>query len=185
MLVVSRSIHIDAPVARVFALIADPAARARLDPGVTPLRVEIEGDEALRQGSVVHFRLQIGGRIADYRAEVREFVPNRRIVSLAQAGVPFEVRLETEAENGGTRLTQTESFEPHAQMLESAVPDKGLGALLGPLRPILLLLYPDYAARLRQEQEERLAQQLGERMARWLEAIKRHLEAREGTDVAH
>ena len=43
-MLVSRNIHIAAPVERVFALMCDPAARTRLNPQATPLRVEIEND---------------------------------------------------------------------------------------------------------------------------------------------
>jgi uncharacterized protein YndB with AHSA1/START domain len=178
MVVVSRSIHIDAPVERVFALAADPLARARLNPGARPIRVEVEGNGPLRAGSRVHFRLQVGDHIADYHAEVREFVPNRRIVSLAHANVPFEVCLETESHDGGTLLTQTESFEATEEMLEAELPEQGLRALLPLLRPILVLLYPDYVAKLRREEEELLAQRLGEKLERWLAAIRNALETR-------
>jgi uncharacterized protein YndB with AHSA1/START domain len=178
MVVVSRSIHIDAPVERVFALAADPLARSRLNPGVTPIRVEVEGDAPLRAGSRVHFRLQVGDRIADYHAEVREFVPNRRIVSVAHAHVPFEVCLETEPHEGGTLFTQTESFEATEEMLEAEMPEKGLRALLPLLRPILVLLYPDYLARLRREEEELVARRLGEKLERWLTAMRDALETR-------
>lgn len=182
MVVVSRSIHINAPVERVFALAADPLARSRLNPDATPIRVEVEGGGPLRAGSRVHFRLQIGDHIADYHAEVREFIPNRRIVSVAQAHISFEVSLKTEPHEGGTLLTQTESFEPSEEMLQNELPQQGLGALLPVLRPVLLLLYPDYAGRMRREEEARLAQRLGERLERWLAAIRDALEARARPD---
>jgi len=101
-MLVSRNIHIAAPVERVFALMCDPVARARLNPQVTPLRVEIENDTCLHEGSVCHFRIQLGQRIVDYRTRVREFVPQRRIVSVSDTAVPFEVIIETAAENDGT-----------------------------------------------------------------------------------
>jgi uncharacterized protein YndB with AHSA1/START domain len=177
VVVVSRSIYIDAPVQRVFALVADPLARSRLNPAATPIRVEVEGDGPLRAGSRVHFRLKVGEQIADYHAEVRELIANRRIVTLAQAHVPFEVVLETEPHDRGTLLTQTESFEPTEEMLEAEWPQPGLRALLPVLRPVLVLLSPDYAARLRCEQEALLAQRLGERLERWLAAIRDALES--------
>jgi uncharacterized protein YndB with AHSA1/START domain len=183
MIAVSRSVFIEAPVERVFALIADPLARARLNPDVTPIDVRIEGGAPLTTGSRVHFRLQIGERVVDYQAEVREFLRNRRIVSMAQATVPFEVRLETEALDRGTRLTQTESFEASEELLEAQTPDGGPPPRLPWLGSILLLFYPEQAARLRQEREERLAERLGANMDRWLTAIKRDLERGAGTDA--
>ena len=53
MVVVSRSIQIQAPVARVFALMADPAAKAALHPLVQPIRVEIEDHGPLRPAASV------------------------------------------------------------------------------------------------------------------------------------
>ena len=52
-----------APVERVFALMANPAMRARLNPDETPLTVEIENGAPLRRGSICHYRLQHGRRI--------------------------------------------------------------------------------------------------------------------------
>lgn len=178
MVVVSRSIHIDAPVERVFALVADPLARSRLNPGAVPIRVEVEGNGTLRVGSRVHFRLQVEDHIADYHAEVLEFVPSERIVSLAHAHVPFEVCLETEPHDGGTLLTQTESFEPTDEMLQAELPKQGLRALPPMLRPILALLYPDFMEKLRREEEELLARRLGGKLQLWLDAIRNALETR-------
>jgi hypothetical protein len=63
-------------------------------------------------------------------------------------------------------------------MLEVELPEQGLRALLPLLRPILVLLYPDYVAKLRREEEELLAQRLGEKLEHWLAAIRNALETR-------
>ncbi len=176
MVVVSRSIHIDAPVERVFALMADPAMRARLNPDETPLAVEIENGAPLRRGSICHYRLQHGRRILDYRMRVHEFVPNRRILSTSDSAVPFEVRLETASEGGGTRLTQTESFEPSDAMLREALPDKTSSNIVGLVQRFFLLIDPETVLTLRRRQEEQLAKILEDRMDDWLVAIKDYLE---------
>jgi uncharacterized protein YndB with AHSA1/START domain len=177
MVVVSRSIHVEAPVERVFALMSDPAARARLNPNVQPIRVEIETDASLRLGSVVHFRLQVGERIADYRIRVTEFVPGRRIVSVSDSAVSFEVCIETEPENGGTLLTQTERFEANEEMLDQAVADRATQRVLGFIYRLYLAFDTDAALRLKQREEEMLSARLGQKLERWLAAIKRRLEA--------
>ncbi len=176
MIVVSRDIHINAPVERVFALMADPAVKARLNPHDTPLRVEIEGDGHPRLGSVCHFRLQSGGRIVDYRTRVHEFEPNRLIVSVSDSAVPFEIRVETIAETGGTRLIQTECFEPTEEMLCRTLPETPANAVMEKIYRLLPFLDPEYAARVRRGREEMLVQKLGENLERWLVAIKQHLE---------
>ena len=176
MVIVSRSIHIDAPVERVFALMADPVERARLNPGQTPLVVEIENGAPLHLGSVCHYRVQHGRRILDYRMRVHEFMPNQCIRSTSDSAVPFEVRIETAPEGGGTRLTQTESFEPSDAMLRDALPDEASSDIVGLAQRFFVLIDPEAALTLRQRQEERLTGILEERMDDWLAAIKRYLE---------
>lgn len=176
MVVVSRSIHIDAPVERVFALMADPAMRARLNPGETPLAVEIETGAPLREGSICHYRLQHGPRILDYRMRVHEFMPNRSIRSVSDSAVPFEVRIETVPEGAGTRLTQTESFEPSDAMLREALPDEASSNTVRLAQRFFLWIDPEAALALRRRQEEQLTQILEPRMDEWLVAIKRYLE---------
>ena len=179
MVVVSRQVHIKAPVPRVFALIADPLARARLNPEVSPIDVRVEGDGPMAVGSRIHFQLKSGDRMMDYRAEVREFVPERRIVTVAQTKIPFEVRLETSAENGGTRLTQTESFEPSEDMLQAELTPV---SRLAWLRYALALFGGDPLEQQRAEQEQLLAKRLGEKLESWLAAIKRELERGDNTN---
>jgi uncharacterized protein YndB with AHSA1/START domain len=172
MVVVSCSIHVDAPVEHVFALVADPALRANLNPGETPLTVAIETGAPLRKGSVCHYRLQHGHRILDYRMRVHELEPNRRIVSTSDSAVPFQVRIETAPEGEGTRLTQTESFEPSDAMLREALPDKASSFA----QRFFVWIDPEAALALRRRQEEQLTKILEARMDEWLAAIKGYLE---------
>lgn len=176
MVVVSRHIHINAPVDRVFSLMANPAARAALNPFVTPLRAETEDHQPLHLGSVCHFRLQTGNRIVDYRTRVREFEPDRRIVSVSDSAVPFEIRVETDPEGSGTRLTQVESFEPSQEMLRELGKSERGRWLMQMLAPLIAFIDTDYALRVRRRQEELLEQQLATNLERWLEAIRIHLE---------
>ena len=176
MVVVTRSIHIDAPIERVFSLMTNPADRAALNPRQQTLSAEIETDGPLRVGSVCHFRMQSGQRILDYRTRVEEFVPNRRIVSVSDSTVPFRIEVATEPQADGTRLTQTESFEPSDAMLREALPDEMLGGLVRTVQRLFMFLDPEGALRLHQRQEERLARLLEGHMEEWLTAIKHHLE---------
>lgn len=177
MITVSRNIFIEAPVERVFALMADPAARSALSPHAKPIQVEIEGGESLHVGSVCHFRLQLDNRIVDYHTRVHEFSPNRLIVSVSDTAVPFQIRLETRPEGDGTRLIQTEQFEPTDEILRQALPPTLANLMLEKIYWLLPFLDPDYAARVRSEREETLANQLEGNLEQWLAAIKRHLES--------
>ena len=178
MVVVSRHIHIDTPVDRVFALMANPAARAALNPFITPIRIETEDHQPLHVGSICHFRLQTGSHVVDYRTRVHEFEPNRRIVSVSDSAVPFEIRVETNPEGNGTRLTHVESFEPSQEMLRELGNSERGRWLMQVLAPLIAFIDTDYALRVHRRQEELLEQQLAANLERWLEAIRAHLEQR-------
>lgn len=176
MVVVSRSIHVEAPVERVFALMADPAERTRLNPLVSAPFAEIEGGGPLAVGASCHFRFRVRGQSVEYRAQVREYEPPRRIVSLADAAVPFEVCIETAPEGDGTRLTQTERFEPTDAMLDEAIPNDTDSTVIKLAQRLYLFFDTDKALELRERQEQLLAQRLEANMEKWLTVIKRHLE---------
>ncbi len=177
MVIVSRSIFIKAPVERVFALMADPAARSALAPHAQPLEAEIEGDKSLRLGSVCHYRLKMGNRIADYRTRVCEFSPNRLISTISDTPVPFQIRVETRPEGRGTRLSQTERFDPTEDMLSEALPRTVTNIVMEKIYWLLPFLDLDYATRTRRDREDRLERQLGEKLERWLMTIRQHLES--------
>jgi uncharacterized protein YndB with AHSA1/START domain len=176
MVVVSRSIHIKAPLERVFALLCDPAARSRLNPLANPIRAEVESHGPLGRGTVCHFRLQIGNRIVDYRTRITEFEPNWRIVSVSDSAIPFETRLEVYRENGGTRLTHTERFEPTDEMLAQVEPNGTLKRAVSLAYRLTRFLGAEEADRLRVRQEEMLGRRLEGNLEHWLTAIKQHLE---------
>lgn len=175
LMLVSRSVHINAPVERVFALMCDPARRAGLNPAVTPLRVEIEGDGPLATGTICHFRLQTDSGIVDYHSRVREIVPYRKIVWSTDTAIPIEITLEVDAEDTGSRFTHSERFEPSAAMLETATPTSG-GRFLQWLDGLLPFLDSDAAERLHAQREQRLEEKLGRGLERWLTAIRLELE---------
>ncbi len=179
MVIVSRSIHIDAPVERVFALIADPAARASLNPDATAIRAEIEGSSHMHAGAVCHYRMRIDDRIVDYRTHVSEFELNRLITAVSDSTVPFEVRIETVSEDSGTRLTQTESFEPTDALLRQALPETLNNSATRFVHRLMMFLDVDAALRLRQRQEDALGRMLERKMDRWLLAIKESIEGEE------
>ena len=175
-MIISRSIHIDVPVEQVFGLVTDFAARARLNPAVTPMVVEIEDGGPLRAGTVCHFRLQAGQRIIDYRARITEFVVNRRVVSVSDTPVPFEVVLETEPEDGGTRFTHSERLEPTEAMLMEAAPRDATWRFTAWLDGFMPFLDLDAAKRLHAQREALLQKRLEGNLDGWLAAIRHHLE---------
>lgn len=184
MIVVSQTVYVEAPVERVFALMADPAERSRLNPTATPLVAEVEGGESLRVGSVCHYRLQTGGQIVDYRTRVREFEPPHRIVSVSETAVPFEVKVELARAATGTLLTQTETFEPSEAMLRDALPDRNQNGVVQLAYRLYLWLDTDAALGMRDRQLQLLKERLEANMRRWLEAIKGHFEAKVRTSAS-
>ncbi len=182
-MVVFQSIHIAAPVEQVFALLCDPARRAALNPDVTPLQVETDDRQPLHTGSTCRFRLQIGGRIVEYRLHFRAVIPPARIEAVSDTAIIFETIMETKAEAGGTRLTQTEIFEPSDDMLIEAAPpfpaSRRFSRLIARLLPFL---DSDSAEDQRARQEAVLKEMLEKKLGIWLVAIRQEMEHSAGTD---
>jgi len=176
-MLVSHSIHIAAPVEQVFALLCDPARRAALNPAVTPLLVETNDRQPLHTGSICHFRLLIGERVTEYRLHIREVIPSARIVAVSDTAISFETTMETVAENGGTRLTQSEVFEPTDEMLIEAAPSVPASRRFSRLlERVLPFLDSGNAADLRAQQEAVLKESLERKLGLWLEAIRQEME---------
>lgn len=184
MIVVSQTVYVEAPVERVFALMADPAARSRLNPNAEALIAEVEGGGPLAAGSVCHYRLRTAAGIVDYRTRVREFEPPRRIAAVSETEVPFEVKVELAPAATGTFLTQTETFEPSEAMLRDALADRQSNGIVQLAYRLYLWLDTDAALELRQRQEQLLKERLEENMRRWLECIKAHFEQKLTTSAS-
>jgi hypothetical protein len=175
----TRSIHIDAPVEQVFRLMADPFRRAALNPEVEPIQAEVEGGGPLRKGSVCHYRLQTSNRIIDYRMRVIAFESNHLIESQSNSEVPFQVRIETTPDEDGSRLSQSEQFEPTEELLDEVDPQSAFTRLV---YGFYLLFDVDAAMRLRERREALLEDQLGRRLEAWLGSVRAYFD-RDGHQV--
>jgi hypothetical protein len=175
----AAAVEIGAPAAAVFALVSDPAAKAKLNPFTQVIRMEREDPGPLREGSVIFFRLQKGRRIFEYRTRCVRLEPNRLLETQAELPTLFRVRLEMEPVPGGTRLTQREECEITAGMLEGLpVPRRAEHAwqaikILSVLAPSLAR--ETYAVILR-ERADALRVVMERELRGWLQAIKQHLE---------
>ena len=177
MITVRSSVNIDAPLDKVFDLMADPAAKAQLNPLVEPIDVGVVGEEKLKLGSICHYRLRYGNAYLDYHGRVTAFEPNHLIESVTDSEAAIQITVETVAENNGTRLTQTERFEPSDQMLEVALPSSMKERILSLSYKIFLWTDVDSAVRLRRQREEQLTLMLTRNLDNWMAAIKQKLES--------
>lgn len=100
---VSSSTVVEAPPARVFAILADPRQHQRID-GSGTLRGSVEGPERLTEGARFGMRMKHG---APYQTQntVVEFEQDRLIAWKHFA--PHRWRYELEPVAGGTRVTET------------------------------------------------------------------------------
>lgn len=176
MIKITRCVHIDAPLERVFDLMTDPAARAGLDPHVESIRAETEDGRRLHLGSRCHYRLQLADRIVDYNAEVTAFEEGRLIASDTDSEPPLHVTVETLPEEGGTLLRQTECFEASDALLDHAARGGFRANFLRFAYRVALLMDVDLAAAYRAQRERLLSERLNERLERLLGNVKRYLE---------
>jgi hypothetical protein len=178
---VAAAVEIAAPVERVFGLVSDPAAKARLNPFVQVIRIERENPGPLREGSVTFFRLQKGTRIFEYRSRCVGLKPDRLLESQAELPTLFRVRVGVEPIPGGSRLTQREECEVTLAMLDH-LPVSRRAERAWRAFKLLSVVAPSLAretfAVILQERAQALRLVMERELRGWLQAIKHHLESR-------
>jgi len=178
----SASLEVRAPAAEVFAVMSDLRRKALLNPNIHVIRVELEGGEPVREGSVFHHRFQKGRRILEYRSQCVRCEPPRLFETRGLAGSFFEVRVSVEPLHEGCRLTQEEAVEVTPEALDAIDPAPAEGQTFRDAMK-LLMLFPSarpLGAELRAHQRERVARRLARELESWLMAIRHHLEAGPG-----
>ena len=174
----SASVEVRAGADEVFALVSDLRRKARLNPNIQVIRVEMEGEGPVREGSVFYHRFQKGTRIIGYRSRCVRFVPPRLFESRGETDPPFEVKVTVEPTPEGCRLTQEETLEVSPELLDVLEPVSGGGGTFSDAVG-MLALFPGFrslGADLRRRQRERVARRLTAELETWLEAIKAGLE---------
>jgi hypothetical protein len=163
----------------VFALVSDLRRKARLNPNIEVIRVDLEGDEPVREGSVFRHRFLKEGRIIEYRSRCLRCVPPRLFESRSETDPPFQVRVTVEPTADGCRLTQEEALEVPPEVLD--VLDAGHSPGQTFLEVVRLLpIFPgagSLVAELRAFQRTRVVRRLTGELGAWLETIRTHAEA--------
>jgi len=173
----SASVEVRAAATRVFELVSDLRCKARLNPNIRVIRVELEGGGAVREGAVFSHRFQKGGRIVEYRSRCVRYAPPRLFESRGETEPPFEVRVTVEPTSSGCRLTQEETLEVTPEVMEAVEPSPGARSFRDAVG--LLALLPNLRAlglEVQRLQRERVLRRLTEELRVWLEAIKVHME---------
>ena len=179
LLTFSASVEIHAGAAEAFTLVSDLRRKARLNPSIRVIRIDLEGEEPVREGSVFRHRFEKAGRIIEYRSRCVRCLPPRLVESRGETDPPFEVRVTIEPLAGGCRLTQEETLEVDPEKLEALGAAQSSGSAfwdfvrLLPISPGLRAL----GSELRAFERERLMVGLRGELEVWLDAIRAHLEA--------
>jgi hypothetical protein len=97
----SASVQVRRAAADAFALVSDLRRKARLNPNIEVIRVELEGEEPVREGLMFADRFRKGLRIVEDRSRCVRFEPPRRFVSRGKTDPPFEVRVTVEPTAAG------------------------------------------------------------------------------------
>ena len=178
-LIFSATVEIQAKPVEVFALVSDLRRKAQLNPNIQVIRVELEGEEPVREGSVFYHRFQRGMRILEYRSRCVRLVPPRLFESRSETDPPFEVKVTVDPTARGCRLTQYEEAEVTSSLLDAFEPAP---TKLRSFRDMMTLfaLFPSarpLGSEIRAFQRERVIKKLTSELQVWLDAIRAHLEA--------
>ena len=179
-LIFSANVEIRANPEEVFTVVSDLRCKARLNPHIDVIRVELESEEPVQEGSVFYHRFYRGTRIMEYRSRCVRLVPPWLFESRSETDPPFDVRVTVDRIPTGCRLTQQEEVEVTSELLNAfeSTPTK-----LRSFRDIMLLfaLFPSMrslGSEIGAFQRERVIRKLAGELQSWLDAIRAHLEAR-------
>jgi len=184
-LTVSASVHVRAEPGAVFAVISDLRRKAPLNPYIEVIRVELEGGEPIRPGSVFYHRLRRESRIFEYRSRCLRCEPPRLFESRGETDPSFEVTVTVEPDAAGCRVTQEERLETPAELLDALDPPPTAAPRF---REVMrwLALFPagrPLVSEVRVLQRERVARRLTRELETWLEAIRAHVEGGHSTEL--
>ena len=177
-LIFFATVEIRAEPAAVFAVVSDLRRKARLNPNIQVIRVELEGEEPVREGSVFYHRFHRGTRIMEYRSRCVRLVTPWLVESRSETDPAFDVRVTVDPTPAGCRLTQEEEIEVTPELLDAfeAAPTTAsrfrdivnLFALFPGVRPL--------GAEMRAFQRERVARKLASELQSWLDGIRTQVE---------
>ena len=177
-LIFSAAVEIRAAPAQVFAVVSDLRRKAPLNPNIQVIRVELEGEEPVREGSVFYHRFHRGARIMEYRSRCVRLVAPWLVENRSETDPPFIVRVTVEPIPTGCRLTQQEEAEVTPELLDAIEPPTSevrtfqdivnLFALFPSARPL--------GVEIRALQCERVTKKLAGELQLWLDSIRAHLE---------
>jgi len=178
-LIFSATVEIQVQPMEVFALVSDLRRKAKLNPNIQVIRVELEGGEPVREGSVFYHRFHKGTRIMEYRSRCVRLVPPWLFESRSETDPPFEVRVTVDRTAAGCRLIQQEEIEVTPELLDAFEP---VPTKLPSFRDIMTLfaLFPSVrplGSEIRAFQRDRVIRKLTGELQAWLDAIRAHLEA--------
>ena len=177
-LIFSAAVEIRAAPAQVFAVVSDLRRKAPLNPNIQVIRVELEGEEPVREGSVFYHRFHRGARIMEYKSRCVRLVAPWLVESRSETDPAFVVRVVVEPISTGCRLTQQEEVEVTPELLDAfEAPTTEVRALRDIVN--LFALFPSarsLGVEIRALQYERIARRLAGELQSWLDGIRVHLE---------
>ena len=121
MVKITRSIHINAPVEKVFAYMHDPRNMPEFWPSMVEVKDVKETPEGV--GATFSWAYKMAGMRFEGSSETTEYIPNRRTVTRSTKGIQSTFVWTYDAEAGGTKVTSEAEY---------AVPIPLLGKLAEP-----------------------------------------------------
>ena len=111
---VEKSIHIEAPVAKVFGYIDVPTNLLEIWPSLVDIR---DVERLPSGGSKFEWTYKMAGVRFDGRSEAVEYVANQRVVTESEGGVSSTITWIFEPEGGGTKVTNVAEYSVHLPVL--------------------------------------------------------------------
>jgi uncharacterized membrane protein len=103
---VEKSVHIDAPVERVFAYLRDPMSNLEWLPGI----MEVTNVSGEGVGARFRWVYKMAGIALEGESTALEFVPNEQFVTESKSGIISTWNWDFAPDNGGTKIELTVDY---------------------------------------------------------------------------
>ncbi|WP_455219680.1 SRPBCC family protein [Kaarinaea lacus] len=174
MIHVKSAVNIQASPEDVFSLISDVRRCGELNPRIEVINISSEPAGQLSEGTVIHYRIVVEGRMTEYSSKVVAFEPGRLMETQTDTDPVVTITIRIHPVEGGVCLEQELATSVARQQSTSVELPGWFAKLMGRLEKETNSA--EYGDTLYQRQEQTMQDQLQVQLDEWLAIVKKHLE---------
>lgn len=174
MIHAKSSVNIQASPEEVFTLVSDARRCGELNPRIEVINISNEPAGQLDEGTIIHYRIVIEGKMTEYNSKVVAFEPDRLLETQTDTDPVVNIRISIEPIADGVCLEQELTSNVTRQETAQLALPGWFSKLMGRLEKETD--GAEYGEALYKQQEKTMQAQLQVQLDEWLAVVKKHLE---------